>query len=267
MRAFSIENSLRLISLDAFKSSESIFIMLRRPFQLIGISLIVAWIYTLIPIVDFWSYSFVRQQFLGLFTTSAYVEKLEACLPDISDEIYLLSYCGYFLQPLIAIGAYLTGEFDVLNFRTFAFSASVLWSALMYGIHVFLHPTPSKADRAYEEYENHLAINRETFVTCEAAALSNPSMSSVEVSLENLQTTNVFYDMFEAVFVREKDSFQEQDQDIAFPKIDRDSTMSWARFNWLQSKQFRSSSIITTTPTQLTPQQPSPSQSDGFSTA
>ena len=70
------------------------------PFKSICKALLLAWIYTIIPVYDFWLYTWFKKEFWVAMICISKIEMANNVLPDSPDSIYILAYFGVFVAPI-----------------------------------------------------------------------------------------------------------------------------------------------------------------------
>jgi hypothetical protein len=112
-----------------------------RPITILWWSFFFAWVYTIIPVSNYWIYFYVKNQWWVLLTLIAYIEIQVINIPDMSDSTYIVMYiAGFLVAPL---GHILQWKLNLQ--QSFAFtSLSVLFSLIVVlivsGFDCFLHP-------------------------------------------------------------------------------------------------------------------------------
>jgi hypothetical protein len=196
------------------------------PFRLLIISIICAWVYTIIPNINFWVYCFIRQQWWGLFAITSFVEIQELCLPDVPDEIYLISFLGFFLEPIIGTLAYYAGEYSNTGVKMLAVTASVIWVNLIYGIHTFYAPNP---DRRQND-KIHEILASFSYNDTKSLNMNNQSESSVVGTSDSLHTSQYLleqqlqhccYDTYSASITTKTIDLEENEIDEEFVDEER----------------------------------------------
>lgn len=114
------------ISSDTSHSSYSLL--------LFGGSIALAWIYVIIPTNNYWIFSMVKQEWWAIIGMINYMELQDACLPNVSDVTYILSYTlGLSLSPILFVIVYVM-DTDYSNIPALAISLPVVIITILYGL-------------------------------------------------------------------------------------------------------------------------------------
>ncbi len=71
-----------------------------RPFQVITRAFLIAWIYAIIPVNNYWIYTLVKSQLWVIIVSATEIEIFSNNLPDTPDSIYIIAYFGIFIAPI-----------------------------------------------------------------------------------------------------------------------------------------------------------------------
>ncbi len=111
------------------------------PLVVMAKSLLLAWIYTIIPLNNYWVYFLVKTLFWCIVAQTAYVESLAIMLPDVPDSLYILAYVGgIILSPSMHSVLWFADDPNSFIVSTFASIAGFFWAALIFGLHGIPYP-------------------------------------------------------------------------------------------------------------------------------
>lgn len=121
------------------------------PLVVVSKGLMIAWIYTMIPLNNYWVYYLIKSPLWCIVALISYIETLSFSLPDVPDSLYIFAYVGgAILSPAIHTALYFASEPNNYWAATFAVVAGFIWTALVFAIHALPHPKLNyqlKADR------------------------------------------------------------------------------------------------------------------------
>ncbi|RYG94167.1 hypothetical protein EON65_57885, partial [archaeon] len=101
-------------------ADEVTFNRLVYPYFIIGLALLVAIVYTIIPNSNIWVYILLKQELWSVFGIAIYAELTILCIPDFPNSLYIAQYvAGSTLPLLIRVIAYFAKGFNNPSLQLF----------------------------------------------------------------------------------------------------------------------------------------------------
>eukprot|EP01038_Epipyxis_sp_PR26KG_P015105 gene15105-20323_t len=140
-QSFHIEH----IETQAYYHQSPVFISkiaaFNRPALCFILSILIAWIFVLIPNGNFWVYNFVRVEWWAILVAIAYCEIEYACLPDVSDRTYVFSYITAILSaPLLHLSSWIFQIEGSEIINTMAVASAVIPVIIIFGYDAYCQP-------------------------------------------------------------------------------------------------------------------------------
>ena len=127
-----------------------------RPFQVITRAFLIAWIYAIIPVNNYWIYTLVKSQLWVIIVSATEIEIFSNNLPDTPDSIYIIAYFGIFIAPICHIWLWYLNMQNSFLFASILPTFSLFWIMFIFSIDCLRYPISTqqlRLQRKLKRYE------------------------------------------------------------------------------------------------------------------
>jgi hypothetical protein len=127
---------------------------LYKPLNVTIWAFVIAWIYTIIPVNNYFIFSLVKNQYWVILVTIFYNEIYNNNLPDIPDSLYILSYVvGVLIAPIFHIVVWIYNMQNSFVLATVATIVALAWAWFIFGLDCLRYPRTARQERLLKKLE------------------------------------------------------------------------------------------------------------------
>ncbi len=118
-----------------------------------------AWIYTMIPVNNYFVYCLVKNEYWVILVAISYNEIFSNNIPDVPDSLYILSYVvGILIAPIFHVVVWIYYMQNSFIFATLATIVSLAWAWFIFGIDCIRYPHSARQLRLQKKLERRLEL-------------------------------------------------------------------------------------------------------------